>query len=135
MNGRRGFHRAGLILTDGTNIVRLERFATAPGVGEEEMATFRGSIMITVPPSASGWFDTSYLDGPPLEKPANLRLERRGSSLMFAWGQDGKEWTRHPEPYPCKLPHRLKIGVVAESTAAEVLKAEFSDFKLSLLKK
>jgi len=81
-----------------------------------------------------GGFRTSAL-GPPLEKPAYLRLERRGALLNATWSLDGKTWTRLSLGKGTRgfvLGRKVKVGVVAESTTPGEFKPEFDQFQLTL---
>src|SRR5262249_62109231 len=82
-------------------------------------------------PRRESWTSTA---GPPPGKPGYLRLERKGASLDAAWSLDGKKWTRVPvgAGRGVTLDRKLKVGVVAESTAPGVFKPEFDEFQLTV---
>jgi hypothetical protein len=74
--------------------------------------------------------------GPPLEAPAYLRLERRGGRVQMAVSVDGHEWTdmaANSELRAIRLPQKVKVGVVVESTAPGTFTAVFDNFKLTPL--
>jgi regulation of enolase protein 1 (concanavalin A-like superfamily) len=91
-----------------------------------------GLLLVDVKSSARGSF-WARLAGPPIEKPAFLRLERRGSVLTRAFSEDGKEWDSL-RPVKVPLSRKLKVGVVVENTTKGSWKAEFDEFKLTPLR-
>jgi regulation of enolase protein 1 (concanavalin A-like superfamily) len=64
-----------------------------------------------------------------------IRLERRGKVLRLTYSLDGKKWKALGAWAPNKLPPKLKVGVVALSTAKaeDSFKAVFDQFKLTPL--
>jgi hypothetical protein len=137
-NGNTGYHQAGVLVTDGTDFVRVERVAIAGraekghyytvwpiGIGRPGL-DFRGQ--------ASG-LETVYQHGLALDKAAYLRVERRGDTLRAASSEDGKKWTEVPiAERGTKWPSKLKVGVIAEATAPGEFEPVFDQFKLSPLK-
>jgi hypothetical protein len=122
---------AGIILAGGKGFVRFQR--TAEKIGGEAAPT----LCIAYPENGDNM--RVYADGPPLRGAAYLRVERRGGDLRFYSSRDGKEWAEafHGEagrPMRYKLPHRLKVGVVAEATAEGTFGAVFDRFKLTNLR-
>jgi regulation of enolase protein 1 (concanavalin A-like superfamily) len=71
--------------------------------------------------------------GPRVGRSVWIRLERRGDVLWLAFARDGKKWKRLGEPLRMELPHKLKVGVVAENTAEGTFKAVFDQFRLTPL--
>jgi regulation of enolase protein 1 (concanavalin A-like superfamily) len=120
-----GLQRAGLLLTDGKSKVRLEC-----GAGREVVNGLTlefPSLCIETP--VSGGVARSFRDGPPLEKAVHLRIARRSDTLTMEYRAAGKEWTRIGE-VQVELPQKVKVGVVAESTAG-VFRPVFDQFKLT----
>jgi hypothetical protein len=131
--GRTGYHRAGLLLTDGWVFWRWERSAHKH---PEEKAR---NLWFGIHWRGEKGSATGHDDGPPLNQPAYLRIERRGEQVLLASSEDGKTWLTVTRASwlgtVIKLPQALKIGVVAESMAAGEFKVEFDQFKLSQPKK
>jgi regulation of enolase protein 1 (concanavalin A-like superfamily) len=76
----------------------------------------------------------SFAEGPPLAKPAHLRLERRGNDILTAESEDGRKWGPLESTLGGKgLPRKLKVGVFAEALVDGTFKAVFDEFKLTLL--
>jgi hypothetical protein len=148
--GGKGGRRAGLLLTDGKNSLRLERFVRR----DDEPINDSAFLCISAPLEYGDveW----YLDGPPPTKPVFLRLVRRPDVLSLSFGLDGKTWdalgqveTRGGKVilsalvgpsglWPRKalrltLPRKLKVGVVAEVTAPGTFEAVFDRFHLTPL--
>jgi hypothetical protein len=128
---------AGLLLTDGTHFVKLERAAgyLDPVVAEMPFADGR-----------SLEFPALLELGPPVSVLAyHLRLRRRGDevTLEFKEGELARgNWPGGPRPLPwCRacgpvrlpLPRKVKVGVVAEASAEGTFKAVFEQFKLTPL--
>jgi hypothetical protein len=69
-----------------------------------------------------------------LDRPAYIRVRRGGNFLYYGWSSDGVNWMVTPlvVGFP-ELPHKLKVGVVAEVTAEGTFEAEFDHFKLTPL--
>jgi regulation of enolase protein 1 (concanavalin A-like superfamily) len=132
--GRGVERRAGLLLTDGKRAFSLERVA---GVEDLPVSLGQGSklsLCIRTPHPRLRW---CFTNGPPLEKPAYLRLERRGDLLLMAFSQNGEEWTPtwagSTPLLRLRLPRKLKVGVFAEATAPGPFRAVFDHFKLTPL--
>jgi hypothetical protein len=135
---------AGIVMTDGKNFFRVER-AT---FGEAKRSPVRPPPRIFLELPFRYEDGTAYqqqaLDGPALERAAYLRLERQGNDIQVAFSEDGTNrenvllWVRTPRVQPPRIewPHKVKVGVVAHNTFGPgTFRAEFSDFKLSKLKK
>jgi hypothetical protein len=115
---------AGLILTDGKNLLLMERVAQAA------TPLYVGFQL------PERWLCRLEEAGPPLEKPAYLRAKRRGDTIRFAHSNDGKEWfATLADSGLLKFPRRLKVGVFAEAAAKGTFKATFDRFKFTPLKK
>jgi regulation of enolase protein 1 (concanavalin A-like superfamily) len=73
--------------------------------------------------------------GPPEGESAYLRVERRGSVVLFASSTDGRNWASPEgyEPVFFELPRALKVGVIAEATDRGHFRAVFDQFKLTPL--
>jgi regulation of enolase protein 1 (concanavalin A-like superfamily) len=134
--GRDVARRAGLLLTDGKDFVRLLRAAYrgAPtGVGFHSLDAWHLTVEFNLHRSWSNW---QYAEGPPLRAPAYLRLERRGERLTFLVSRDGKGWELAAVPSLLKFPHtvkmppKVKVGVVAEATAEGRFEARFDQFRV-----
>jgi regulation of enolase protein 1 (concanavalin A-like superfamily) len=70
---------------------------------------------------------------PPPAKPAYLRLERRGDWLTLKVSEDDDKWQRADGPFRFRgfhVPHRLKVGMVAETAADATFQAVFDQFRL-----
>jgi regulation of enolase protein 1 (concanavalin A-like superfamily) len=125
-----GDRAAGLLLTDGKKLLRVELTAGKGGVGY--------SFLV---PSERGYASSRPAGRPPMEKPAYLRIERRGNDFRMAFSPDGKEWTPiyapgvEPGLVRVALPPKVKVGIVVETTADGAFRAEFDDFKLTFPEK
>jgi regulation of enolase protein 1 (concanavalin A-like superfamily) len=116
------FQRAGILLTDGTDFLRVERDTNRTAADAESHLVYRMGNL--------SWFGADPAPG----RPVYLRLERRGDIFWWAFSEDGERWTRFPGPgllVTVKLPRKVKVGVVAEATAPVVFKPEFDQFRLS----
>ncbi len=127
-----GYQQAGLLLTDGVRFLRLTRLAMLPGEKDSDpVSLFNLSLGESASESTSS-FDLYHggLPGPPLEQPGYLRLERRGSMLRLAASLDGQKWVALDEPWRFDLPRKVKVGVVAETTAEGAFAPWFDQFRL-----
>jgi hypothetical protein len=137
----RGVERgAGLLLVDektilspqGKTFISLQRVA-----GADDLPLPGGEVArFPLCSSEPGLGVRYYTHGPPLGKPAFLRLVRRGEELTMAYSQDGEKWTPTRAlrfSGGLKLPRKLKVGVYAESTAPGPFKAVFDQFRLTPL--
>jgi regulation of enolase protein 1 (concanavalin A-like superfamily) len=131
----RGCYRAGLLLTDGKAFVTVQRVARAEEVPEDYPPSALPGVIRTELSEADWGQVQVYADGPALAVPAYLRVQRRGDSLMVAFSRDGKKWTRTDRTLRASLPQKLKVGVIAESTAEGTFRATFDRFKLTPLRK
>jgi hypothetical protein len=61
----------------------------------------------------------------------SIRLQRRGSRLEVAASDDGEKWTTLDHYVKIRMARKLKVGVLAEATAAGTFKAVFGQFRLS----
>jgi regulation of enolase protein 1 (concanavalin A-like superfamily) len=130
--GKTGRQRAGLLLTDGTRFLKVQRVAAPLAVLDSQ----------PVEPLCLEW---SVVDGaqvfffenkPALEERAYLRIQRRGRSLLPVFSEDGRKWTRMRTSLPrlmdgIRLSGKVKVGVFAESTAEGVMKVVFDRFELT----
>jgi regulation of enolase protein 1 (concanavalin A-like superfamily) len=134
-----GRHRAGLILTAGQTF-RFER--SGEGLPDRTLGIEK-PVQVLVVFGKGGPQKIRHAtrnvqvrmlrEGPSWEKPATLRLERRGGTLRLSYREDRKEWTPLSESHQVTLPARLKVGVVAEGTGAATFKVVFDQFKLTPL--
>ena len=58
-----------------------------------------------------------------------FRLERRGDTVLAAGSQDDVHWT-YLAPLKVKLPHKVRVGVLAGQNTSKGFTAEFADFKV-----
>lgn len=61
------------------------------------------------------------------DKPAFLRIERRGTRILGAVSFDGLSWSAF-EPFEVRLRNDLQIGVAAINTSTAKFEAELADF-------
>jgi regulation of enolase protein 1 (concanavalin A-like superfamily) len=115
---------AGIVLLDGTRLIDAIEWAARGGNPADDPTYNSNSFRVKL---LSWWREW---DGPPLGKPAYLRLERWGNWLEGKCSSDGKKWTRSGWRDQ-RLPRKLKVGVFAESTAEGTFKPTFDRFKLS----
>jgi hypothetical protein len=129
----KGSHSAGLFLPLGRGFVTLNRVAVRSD-DEEKSFYFIGMSYPTVASSSSLRCPAFY---PADDKPAYLRLERRKDWLRLLVSQDGKRWQRLKDFsfLGYRVPRKLKIGVVAATTADEPFTPWFDEFKLTPLGK
>jgi hypothetical protein len=131
--GGTGYHRAGLLLTDGWVFWRWERSA------DQDPKEKAHDLWFGIHWRGQEGSVTGHGDSLPLKGPIYLRIERRGEKVFLASSEDAKTWLTATTPSSfgivIKLPQALKVGVVAESTAAGEFKVEFDQFKLSQPKK
>jgi len=138
---------AGLLLTDQKNFIWFVREAArgAPEVASDAIRRPGYCLCVKLNPEM-GCSSMMSFWGPPLETPAYLRLERRGSRLTTKVSQDGVRWESATFPSLLKLlrsikmPQKVKVGVVAEAigvlpdaSASGTYKAVFDQFKLTRL--
>jgi regulation of enolase protein 1 (concanavalin A-like superfamily) len=72
--------------------------------------------------------------GPLPGKTMALRLERRGQTVLMKASLDGQGWKTVFKGQRCfELPRKVKVGVMAESTARGTFKAIFDTFRLTPL--
>jgi hypothetical protein len=122
--GRNDSRSAGLLMVDGENgsSVMLQRAVYAdPGIVVE--GWIRGG----------GRGCGIRYDGAGEGSSAYLRLVRTGGRIQLAFSSDGEEWEPLGAPQDVKLSHKVKVGVVAGSSAPGPFKAVFDDFKLTPL--
>jgi len=122
---------AGLLLADDKQKVYLARKARS--AGDDQVA---GVYLHTVQAGQGG--DTlrvtaMTLPGPPAGKPVYLRLERRGDSVLVKFSAGGKGWDEPHIKKELKLPHKLKVGVLAQVGGDAEFKATFDQFRLTPL--
>jgi hypothetical protein len=126
-----GARRAGFILVDGTGLVTAVRYGgnDTPLAGDVIIPPLRVQLL-----HPKSWVPQySHAAGPSVDKPAYLRLERRGNLLVMTFSEDGKKWSPWESRPNCKFPRKVKVGVVAEATAPGTFKATFDHFKLTPL--
>jgi hypothetical protein len=130
--GRTVFRRAALLLVSDNETVKFVSEAFVTGNQSSCLRT----IGLLTPTGIGRILRTSP------EKPTCLRLERRGDLLFGSFREDGESWERFAvqfgrrkglDPLQVKLPRKVKIGVLAESTAPGTFKAVFDQFKLTPL--
>jgi regulation of enolase protein 1 (concanavalin A-like superfamily) len=123
---QRAFHfrRAGILLTDGKEFVRVELAESPLG------ALFHISTGLLGKTTTARVF----ADNLPTPEPGHLSLERRGDTLVLKASKDGKRWEPLGDPLRRKLPRRVKVGVVADATTPGPFKPVFDQFKLTPLK-
>jgi hypothetical protein len=132
LKGERGraLRRAGLLLTDGKDFVRLARSADA---SYPAYSVFNGQHSLGL---AGGC--NQYNAGPPWGRPARIRVERRfrnGRDLLRAtYSVDGKKWEPLGGPIGTLMPSRIKVGVFAEATAEGQFEVVFDQFQFRPLK-
>lgn len=121
---------AGLYVADGAGFVCLERvagLATPPlAVGIGDTGRDRNALI-------AGRKGMSFEGGPPLSRPAYLRIKRRRGELFFASSLDGKAWSPLKNGTNLRLGDKVQVGVVAEVARGEAFTAEFRRFKLTKL--
>jgi regulation of enolase protein 1 (concanavalin A-like superfamily) len=122
--GKHVYRRAGLVVLFDENVIRLERAADR-SPGEEDAQMWLGVHRHGKEGGLNAWGP-----GLPLDKPAYLRLERRGDILYVWTSPDGKELDRYGSRL-VELPKKLKVGVMAETNAPGRFQVEFDQFKLS----
>jgi regulation of enolase protein 1 (concanavalin A-like superfamily) len=113
------FRRAGLLLTTGNTYFTVQRVND---------------------PSESFWVGAYYLGLPSIidqsvESPAGdgsgfVRIRRRGQAVQLEASPDGKRWAGFACEGITRLPRKVKVGVLAESTAPGTFKAVFDQFRL-----
>jgi regulation of enolase protein 1 (concanavalin A-like superfamily) len=128
--GSPGWRQAGLILADGSDLklkltTGLFRWLEVDGRG---VASVRWVPQFCLG-ALSSPRSVNYHDG----LPVRLRLERRGGAVRMAFAPDGKGWSPLGRPQHVKLSRKVKVGVVAGSSAPGPFKAFFDQFKLTPL--
>ncbi len=63
------------------------------------------------------------------DKTVTLRLRRQGDRFFGAFSRDNTSWTELPL-HDVKMPAKVKIGVAAVTSSAEVFKPQLNDFRL-----
>jgi Protein of unknown function (DUF1349) len=131
--GPNGDRRVGLLLLGGEadDVVRIQ-LAVSATVPPRRLCNFLAEI------SRKGGgpaLRVGTYEGPAVGATAWLRLERRGGVGRMAFREHGKEWVQIRVPLEMKLPRKLKVGVVAEATGEGTFKVEFSELRLTSLKK
>ncbi len=118
---------AGILLTDGKTFVRLAR---SEYVFPNDAEATHGFL-----PPRTQHEPSTFLPMPQARgKPYFLRLERRGDAVRSAASQDGRKWEPlEDQPRKIKLPRKLKMGVLAESTTLGTFKVVFDRWKLTPL--
>jgi hypothetical protein len=122
-------HRAGIVLLFGKNAATLLRGTNS--IDGKLRDYLEGGFF---KPEATR--EDSFHDPvTPLGTTVFLRLERLGHLILLKTSQDGKTWKTKLNSFWMffHLPDKLKVGVVAESTAEGVLQAEFDHFELTPL--
>jgi hypothetical protein len=126
--------RAGLVLEGEQAAFRFERVAGEPG---RSLSVDRPCSILQVfgkgPPQTRIVQVRSLHEGPPTDKMASLRVERRGDTLRLAFREGVKQWSPLNLSPAVKLPRRLKAGVIAEATGDATFAAVFDNFKLTPL--
>jgi hypothetical protein len=119
------FVGAGLVLMNGDKTyVRLERATLYKGQEYKSYANWELRL-------DGQWVQAGEESVQPLEdKPAYLRLERKGDRLRAWVSPDGEKWSELP-PLDVKLPAKVKIGVAAGTTSAEPFKPTYEGFSLT----
>jgi regulation of enolase protein 1 (concanavalin A-like superfamily) len=127
--GEHQFRRAGLLVTDGKTFARVQRTAYGGSLGD---CTVSAEVNQSKDPSSEVGIEAQALRGP-----VYLRLERRTNRLLLLFSRDGKRWD-HAEalhsirwPRSPPLPRKVKVGVVAESTAAGQFRVTFDQLLLN----
>jgi hypothetical protein len=125
-----GWRQAGLLLAEGTDIklrltTGLFRWLEIDGRG---VASVRWVPQLCLGPLSSPR-SVDYHAG----LPVRLRLERRGGAVRMAFAPDGKGWSPLGPPQDVKLSLKVKVGVVASSSAPGPFKAVFDQFRLTPL--
>jgi regulation of enolase protein 1 (concanavalin A-like superfamily) len=122
---KNAYRRAGILLTDGKHFMKVQR-ALNMDVGQENSPLFTALELLGIPAGAY-----TYRDGPPVDKSAYLRVERRRDHVWSAYSMDGQKWISFEGPTFFKIPEQLQVGVIAETTVPGFFRAEFDQFKLS----
>jgi regulation of enolase protein 1 (concanavalin A-like superfamily) len=132
---RSGCYQAGLLLTDGKLFIKVQRY-TKNVEGYHPRVT---PYTRTERSEVQGGRSVRYHDLLPFENPDYLRLVRRGQTLRVEFSEDGTKWIRmRPTVHlwlPKDMPAALRVGVLAESSAAGTFKPTFDQFKVSRLPK
>src|SRR5262249_18325009 len=100
--GKTGRQRAGLLLTDGTRFLKVQRVAAPLPVLDSQPVEPLGLEWSAVDGAQVFFFENK----PALEERAYLRIQRRGRSLLPAFSEDGRKWTRMRTSLP-----RLMDGI------------------------
>jgi hypothetical protein len=108
-DGSWGWGAPGILLTDGMVFVTLVRQFTIWSWRGEKTTYYLNRSVRTL--NAEGE-DSCDSDGVPLDRPAYLRLERRGDTVRTTSSPDGKVWARW-EVVKVKLARKAKVGVIA----------------------
>jgi hypothetical protein len=121
--GETAVQRAGLFLDEGRSIMTFERVADLT----EDAQRYHVRFTHRLPGEKGGGLVLE--DGPPLDKLAYLRVERKGDLIRFLWSLDGEKWK---SVIPTGgLAKKLKLGVIAEASGAGKFKPEFDRFQLT----
>jgi hypothetical protein len=121
---------AGLLLSDGTAFVAVERLAAPPGPGRRRCRLYFERCRPGERDNLGSW-----TVGPEAEGPLYLRLSRRGDRVWGEYSLDGKTWWAVHSWRDAKLPRKVRVGVFAESAAPGTFQVRFDGFELSRRKK
>jgi hypothetical protein len=121
---------AGMLLTDGTGYVRLERVAAPSAWDKEWWRLYFGQRGLGEPGQSGTW-----MVGPDVDEPAYLRLSRRGARVWGEYSLDAKGWWEVDTLRGVKLPRNFQVGVFAESAAPGTFQVWFDRFTLTRPKK
>ncbi len=131
--GKKGYHAAGLLVTDGTRFIWLKR-ATQPNEHTDGVTSPLYAGYGIIDNFAAEFFGGCLLDA---EKPVSLRIERREGTFRMAYKQDDNRWVyiehRVRGLEDVELPRTVKVGVVAEAWADVFFQSWFDNFKLTPL--
>jgi regulation of enolase protein 1 (concanavalin A-like superfamily) len=120
--GRVSWMGAGLLLwVDDGNFARLERAAL---YGRMPPTYLNWEVRQDGKPQNLG-FNFPALSG----ADTHLRLERRSNQVLASYSEDGVKWSE-VKPLEIELPPKVKIGLIAGSTAARVFVPSFDQLQL-----
>ena len=128
------FRRAGLLISDGTNFVRIQRSLNRGRAGDEYRID--GHHLFARANESRGGEWTVWREAPDPKLAAYLRFERRGDRFAVKTSHDGKKWVANmfrvglSRLDTLAMPNRIKVGVMAESNAPGVFRPVFDHFEL-----